>query len=171
MRVGLGFDARPLEDGRPLLLGGVSISDVPGAARPADGDVVCGALAAALLGAAGLGSPRDPRCRGDAEGDVGDSLQELAEAVRRVEEENYQVVNVDVTVLAEGLELERHRRPMAALLAGVLHTAPEAVSVRRGPQGGHLGAGGEGRIAALAAALLNRVEDLDLLHAALRSRG
>lgn len=171
MRVGLGFDARPLEGGHPPVLGGVSISYAPGAAEPAEGDVVCRALASALLGAAGLESAPGLRGPGDDRRGGSDPLRELEEVVRRVEGENYQVVNVDVTVLADGVGLEEHRGEMAALLAGLLHIAPGAVSVKEGPPGGDGWPGGGARVAALAVALLDQMEDLDSLHAALRSRG
>ena len=54
IRVGLGFDVHPFADGRPLVLGGVTIPDAPGLAGHSDADVVAHAVADALLGAAGL---------------------------------------------------------------------------------------------------------------------
>ena len=54
-RVGLGFDVHPSEPGRTLMLGGVEFPGEPGLAGHSDGDVVCHAIADALLGAAALG--------------------------------------------------------------------------------------------------------------------
>ena len=55
LRVGLGIDLHAWDPDRPLVLGGVRFDDEPGLAGHSDGDVVCHALADALLGAAGLG--------------------------------------------------------------------------------------------------------------------
>ena len=55
LRVGIGVDAHALEDGVPLVLGGVEFDDPRGLAGHSDGDVLAHALIDALLGAAGLG--------------------------------------------------------------------------------------------------------------------
>jgi len=54
LRVGIGVDAHALEDGVPLVLGGVSIDHPRGLAGHSDGDVLAHALTDAVLGAAGL---------------------------------------------------------------------------------------------------------------------
>ena len=53
-RVGIGVDAHALEDGVPLVLGGVRIDSPRGLAGHSDGDVIAHALIDAMLGAAGL---------------------------------------------------------------------------------------------------------------------
>ena len=55
LRIGMGVDAHALEDGVPLVLGGVAIDHPRGLAGHSDGDVIAHALTDALLGAAGLG--------------------------------------------------------------------------------------------------------------------
>ena len=54
-RVGIGFDAHQLSQGRPLVLGGVTIPFHKGLSGHSDGDVLVHAIIDALLGAAGLG--------------------------------------------------------------------------------------------------------------------
>ena len=55
MRIGFGYDIHPLVENRPLVLGGVTIPHDKGLSGHSDADVVCHAIADALLGAAGLG--------------------------------------------------------------------------------------------------------------------
>ncbi len=171
MRVGLGYDSHRFDDGRPLVLGGVEIPDHPGLAGHSDGDAVAHAVIDALLGAAGLGDigghfPDDEeRWRG------ADSLELLSRAVRRIEGENYQVVNVDVTVVASTPRVRPHAAAMREALAERLRIDAGHVSVR-GKSNEGLGwiGGGEG-LAVMSVALLDRIEDPDTLHASIRSGG
>ena len=55
MRAGIGFDVHAFDTSRPLILGGVTIPNAPGLAGHSDADVLCHAVADALLGAANLG--------------------------------------------------------------------------------------------------------------------
>ncbi|MGY8815749.1 MAG: 2-C-methyl-D-erythritol 2,4-cyclodiphosphate synthase, partial [Gammaproteobacteria bacterium] len=55
MRIGHGFDAHTFTEGRPLVLGGVTIPHDKGLKAHSDGDAVIHALCDAILGAAGLG--------------------------------------------------------------------------------------------------------------------
>lgn len=171
MRVGLGYDSHRFEDGRPLVLGGVEIPDHPGLAGHSDGDAVAHAVTDALLGGAGLGDigthfPDDDERWRDA-----DSIEMLARAVRRIEGENYQVVNVDVTVVAAGPRLRPHVDAMREALAEPLRVDPGHVSVK-GKSNEGLGWIGSGEgLAVMAVALLDRIEEPDTLHASIRSGG
>lgn len=169
MRVGIGYDSHPFEDTRPLILGGVEIPDHPGLAGHSDGDAVAHAIIDALLGAAGLGSigsrfpDTEPAYRG------ADSLGLLDRVVRLLEGENYQVVNVDVTVVTEAPVLAPLGAEMAMRLAERLHVAPERVSVK-GKRNEGMGWVGRGEgLAVLAVALVDRIRDIDALHASIRS--
>lgn len=153
LRVGQGFDAhRCSEDpARPLVLGGVRIEGVPGLAGHSDADVVCHALADALLGAAGLGDigrhfpDTDPAFAG------ADSLDLLARVRGLVGEAGWTVVNADCTVVCERPRLAGHMGTMAERLSGALG-APVGVKASR-PEG--LGALGRAEgVACLAVALL-----------------
>ena len=156
MRNGIGYDIHPLvQQGRPLVLGGVLIEHTAGLAGDSDGDVLCHALIDALLGAAALGDighhfpPGDERYR-DAR-----SLDLLREAVALVTNAGYAIVNVDATVIAEAPRLSPHIDDIRASLAGALAVDATAVSVKATTADG-LGALGRGEgIAALAIALLD----------------
>jgi 2-C-methyl-D-erythritol 2,4-cyclodiphosphate synthase len=158
MRVGLGYDSHRFVEGRPLILGGVTIEHPFGLAGHSDADAVAHAVTDALLGAAGLGDigrhfpPTDERWR-DA-----DSIGLLHRAGSLAAEQNYQVVNVDVTVICEAPRLADHAAAMCERLAGALGIAPRLVSVKgKSNEGmGWLGRG-EG-VAALAVVLVDRLE-------------
>jgi len=137
------------------------------------GDVVVSAVIDALLGAAGLGGT--PRADPDPSQEGAGSEHALREAVRLVERENYQVVNLDISVVTEDPEISRHFASVSERIAELVHVSPANVAVKHAG-GGRLvwleaAAGGTGGVAAVAVALLNQVADLDALHASIRSGG
>lgn len=158
MRVGLGYDSHRFAEGRRLVLGGVEIAHERGLAGHSDADAVAHAVTDALLGAAGLGDigrhfpPTDEQWR-DA-----DSIELLRRAAHLAAERNYQVVNVDVTVVCEAPKIGTHADAMCERLADALVIAPAAVSVKgKTNEGmGWIGAG-EG-VAAMAVVLVDRVD-------------
>ncbi len=171
MRVGVGYDSHRFDDARPLVLGGVRIPGARGLSGHSDGDAVAHAVVDALLGAAGLGSigarfpDTDPEWKG------ANSLRLLERTIRWVEERNLQVVNVDVTVVAESPRISPHAAAMSETLSRFLHIAPEAVTVK-GKSNEGMGWIGRGEgIAVMAVALLDQIEDIDALHASIRAGG
>lgn len=171
MRVGLGYDSHPFDPARPLRLGGVTVPDHPGLGGHSDGDAVLHAVVDALLGAVGMGSIGDLFPDTDPDLAEADSLPMLQEAVRRIEGENYQVVNVDVTVICESPRVSPHAAAMSACMAAAMHVPPGAVNVR-GKTNEGMGWTGHGEgIAVLAVALVDSIRDLDTLHASIRSGG
>ena len=159
MRVGIGYDSHGFAAGRQLILGGVRIPFEQGLAGHSDADVVAHAVTDAILGAAALGDigthfpPDDERWR-DA-----DSIELLRHAARILEERNYQVVNVDVTVIAEQPKLGPHVAAMRERLADALSISPDNVSVK-GKTNERMGWVGRGEgIAGMAVALIDAVKD------------
>ncbi|NJD09784.1 MAG: 2-C-methyl-D-erythritol 2,4-cyclodiphosphate synthase [Gemmatimonadetes bacterium] len=157
MRVGTGYDSHRFAAGRRLVLGGVIIAHEFGLAGHSDAGVVAHAVTDAILGAAGAGDigrhfpPADARWR-DA-----DSLSLLRTAAAIIAEDNYQVVNVDVTVVCESPRLATHIEAMRQALAGALGIAPRLVSVK-GKSNEGMGWIGRGEgIAALAVALVHAI--------------
>jgi 2-C-methyl-D-erythritol 2,4-cyclodiphosphate synthase len=156
LRVGNGFDAHRLVAGRPLHLGGVEVPHGRGLEGHSDGDCVLHAVCDALLGAAGQGDmgrhfpSREARWRGVAS-------RVFVEEVRRILlGEGFEVLNVDVTVVAQEPVLAPHLQPMRAAIASFLGVDEARVSVKA-KSTDHLGALGRGEgIAAIATALLLR---------------
>jgi 2-C-methyl-D-erythritol 2,4-cyclodiphosphate synthase len=160
MRVGHGYDSHRFAEGRRLVLGGVEIPAERGLHGHSDADAVAHAVTDALLGAAGLGDigrhfpPSDPSWK-DA-----DSMQLLDRVVRLLEAQGYQVVNVDVTVVAESPRIGPYAARMQERIAGVLDIAPHYVSVK-GKSNEGMGWIGRGEgIAVWAVALVDRIADL-----------
>src|SRR5262245_42520542 len=155
-RVGTGFDAHALEEGVPLVLGGVRVEHPRGLAGHSDGDVLAHALTDALLGAAGLEDigalfpSDDPKLAG------ADSLELLAQAWKRIQENGWQLANADVILVGEAPRLAPLRDEMRRRLAEALGVDPELIAVRATTTDG-LGFAGRGEgLAAQAVALLVR---------------
>lgn len=151
-RSGLGFDLHPLVDGRPLVLGGITVPGERGLGGHSDADVLTHAVCEALLGALALGDlgrmfpDTDPRWKGV-------SSQILLEGVMAaIGKRGARLVNVDVTVICQAPRLGPHLPAMAERLAGTMGVEAERVSVKaKSPE--HLGLLGRGEgIAALAIA-------------------
>ena len=151
-RVGLGFDVHPRQEGRPLLLAGVSFEGEQGLAGHSDGDAVCHAVADALLGAAALGDvgehfpDTDPATVG-----IG-GLKLLGMTVVILAGSGLRPSGCDVTVICEQPAIGPRREEMRDRLAGVLWIELDRISVKASrPEG--LGLSGEG-IGCLAIATL-----------------
>lgn len=171
MRIGQGYDSHRFAEGRKLILGGVEIPGDRGLAGHSDADAVAHAITDALLGAAGLGDIGRHFPPSDDTWKDADSLQLLARAVRLLEGRNYQVVNVDVTVIAEWPKIGPHAPAMQEKVAGVLGISPEHVSIK-GKTNETMGwIGRREGIAVLAVALIDDLEDQDVVHALHRRSG
>ena len=127
LRVGIGVDAHAFADGVPLVLAGVRFEHPRGLAGHSDGDVITHALIDALLGAAGVGDigtlfPSDESTPAGI-----DSLDLLRDAVARVREAGYELVNADCVLIGEQPRIAERRREMESRLSEV---AGGPVSVR-----------------------------------------
>lgn len=161
MRIGQGYDSHRFVAGRRLVLGGVEIPHDRGLGGHSDADAVAHAITDAILGAAGLGDIGQHFPPSDEQWKDADSMELLGRALHLLEEENYQVVNVDVTIVAETPKVGPHASAMCARLAEVLGVSPKQLSVK-GKSNEGMGWIGRGEgIAALAVALIDRIEDQD----------
>jgi 2-C-methyl-D-erythritol 2,4-cyclodiphosphate synthase len=151
---GIGWDSHRLVEGRPLVLGGVTIPYERGLAGHSDADVLTHAVMDALLGAAALGDigghfpDTDERFAG------ADSLVLLGEVVAMVRERGLRIAHVDTTVVMERPRMAPHRDAIRDSLAAALDVKPAQVNVKAstGEGMGFVGRG-EG-VAALAVATL-----------------
>ena len=115
-RIGEGWDVHALVPGRKLVLGGVEIEHTSGLLGHSDADVLLHAITDAVLGAAGLGDIGRHFPDTDAQFKGADSRVLLQEAMRRVREKGWELLNVDSTIVAQAPKLAPH---MAAINAGV----------------------------------------------------
>jgi 2-C-methyl-D-erythritol 2,4-cyclodiphosphate synthase len=149
-RTGLGFDLHPLVEGRPLVLGGVTVPGARGLGGHSDADVLAHAIGEALLGALALGDlgrhfpDTDPRYAGVS------SLVLLRAVMELLVAKGAHLVNVDATVICQSPRLGPFLSEMAERLAETLAVGPGRVSVKaKSPE--HLGLlGREEGIAAMA---------------------
>lgn len=129
-RTGLGWDNHRIVQGRPLILGGVSISSDFGLDGHSDADVLSHAITDAILGAATLGDigmhfpDSDPRWKGAG------SLLFLKHARDLAVQLGFSVVHVDSTVILERPKLKDYRLPIREQLAATLELALDRVSVK-----------------------------------------
>ena len=155
-RIGTGFDAHRLVDGRPLMLGGVHVAHPRGLEGHSDGDCLLHAVCDAILGALGEGDmgrhfpSTDARWKGVA------SLRFLEDVAGLLRERGYAVGNLDATVIAQSPALAPHLAAMRDRIAQALAAPVDAVSVKAKSTDG-LGALGRSEgIAAQAVVLLQR---------------
>ncbi len=130
LRVGQGFDVHALVEGRPLIIGGVTIPHTHGLLGHSDADVLLHALTDAILGGAGLGDigrhfpDTDPTYKG------ADSRVLLQAAMAKVAQAGWSVVNVDATIHAQSPKMRPHAGAMAANIAQDLTIRPQEVNIK-----------------------------------------
>src|SRR2546429_7203210 len=154
IRCGTGYDAHRLAAGRKLILGGVEIPHERGLDGHSDADVLCHAIAHALLGAIG-------------EGDIGHHFPNTDESIRGIStlemlqkvnsllgQKDARAVNIDATLIAEAPKIAPHIPAMRARIAAVLNLEISRVSIKATTNEG-LGAIGRGEgMAAMAVATI-----------------
>jgi 2-C-methyl-D-erythritol 2,4-cyclodiphosphate synthase len=129
-RIGFGYDAHRLVEGRPLILGGISIPFAKGLLGHSDADVLTHAVIDAILGALARGDighhfpDTDPAYK-----DM-QSLRMLEQVLRWVQEAGYQVNNVDSTIVAQKPKLAPHIPDIQARLSEILQLPVHQISVK-----------------------------------------
>lgn len=155
-RIGQGFDVHALVEGRPLIIGGVTIPFARGLLGHSDADVLLHAITDALLGAAGLGDIGRHFPDTDSKWKGADSRVLLRESMMLVAAARWRVVNVDCTVIAQAPKIAPHADSMRANIAADLGIDAACVNIK-GKTTEALGFTGRGEgIAAQAAVLLQR---------------
>jgi len=130
VRCGIGYDLHRLVEGRPLVVGGITVPFDKGPAGHSDGDVLAHALCDALLGAAGLGDigrhfpDTDPRWKG------ANSLMFLEHARKLLDDKRFRIDYVDAVVIMEKPKLGPHFPQMREVLAKSLGVSPETIHLK-----------------------------------------
>jgi len=130
IRVGMGYDVHRFKDGGDVILGGVKIDYEQGLEAHSDGDVVLHALCDALLGAAALGyigklfPDTDPEFKG------ADSRVLLRHVYSIVQNKGYQLVNADVTIIAQAPKMAPHIVAMCQNIADDLAVDIDCINVK-----------------------------------------
>lgn len=155
MRIGQGFDVHPLVAGRDLIIGGVKIPYAKGLQGHSDADVLIHAICDACLGAAGLGDIGKHFPDTDSQYKNIDSRLLLRRVRESLQRNNWGVVNVDATIVAQAPKMAPHIAQMCANVAADLGVAVGCINVKATTTE-NLGFAGRGEgIAAQAVVLLN----------------
>lgn len=130
IRIGQGFDVHQLVEGRPCIIGGVTIPYEKGLLGHSDADVLLHAISDAILGALALGDigrhfPDDDQAFKDA-----DSLELLRQVWAMAKERGYSLGNVDATIIAQKPKMAPHIPQMVEIIAGALEASAEQVNVK-----------------------------------------
>ena len=130
IRVGTGYDVHAFCEGDSLVLGGIKIPFNKAFAAHSDGDVLIHAICDALLGALALGDigqhfpPNDDKWKGC------DSSIFLKHIVELVEEQGYQVNNIDCTIICEKPKMQPHIITVRENLANIMDLDINQVSIK-----------------------------------------
>jgi 2-C-methyl-D-erythritol 2,4-cyclodiphosphate synthase len=153
-RVGIGYDSHRFIEGRPLILGGLTIPHGRGLAGHSDADAVAHALTDAILGAAGAGNIGQLFPDNDPQWKDADSMELLRTAHELVLGRGYTLTQADLTVITEQPKLTPHLGPMGSALALRLGLATGTINVKAKTNEG-MGFIGRGEgLAVIAVALL-----------------
>jgi 2-C-methyl-D-erythritol 2,4-cyclodiphosphate synthase len=158
-KIGFGYDVHKLTQGQIIVLGGLKISHNKTAIAHSDGDVIIHAIMDALLGAAGLNDigyyfpDTDPDIKN------ADSRELLKAVIVLIRKEGYEVGNVDVTLCAEAPKLSEYIEDIKYILAGLLQTSANSVSIKATTNEKLGFIGSEEGIACYAVALIKSIND------------
>ena len=129
-RIGHGYDVHKLEEGKKFIIGGIEIDHDKGAVGHSDADVVIHVICDALLGALSLGDigkhfpDTDDKYKGI------DSKILLQKVLKLVQEEKYQISNVDVTILLQKPKLRNYIDSMRDTLSNIMKINKSQISVK-----------------------------------------
>ena len=130
IRIGNGYDAHRLVEGRPLILGGVEIDHPTGLLGHSDADVLAHAIMDAMLGALALGSIGDHFP--DTDGTYKDisSLILLRKTHDLINQKGYRIGNIDSVVAAQAPKLKPHIAAIRKSLAECMGIPDSLISVK-----------------------------------------
>ena len=129
-RIGHGYDVHRLEEGADFWIGGIKLEHTKGAVGHSDADVVIHVICDALLGALNLRdigfhfSDTDKKYKGI------DSKKLLKKVIDMVRKKNYEINNIDVTVMAEYPKLSPHINEMQNVLSRVMEIEKNLLSIK-----------------------------------------
>ena len=130
MRIGMGYDVHRLSAGRKLIIGGVDIPCEKGLLGHSDADVLLHAIMDALLGAAALGDIGSHFPDTDPEYEGISSIRLLEHVGRLLEEHQYQIGNIDATIIAQKPKMAPHIEQMRCNVAEALGIDVDQVNIK-----------------------------------------
>jgi 2-C-methyl-D-erythritol 2,4-cyclodiphosphate synthase len=150
IRIGYGFDSHQFRPGIPLKIGGIRLTHDQGLGGHSDGDVLLHAITDALLGAiaapdiGALFPPSDPKWKG------ADSVIFLHEALKRVRDSGYKVINVDASLILTAPKIGPHAAAIRTRVAELLGVHCDYVGLKaKTPEGLNLDSAAIAHVAVL----------------------
>ncbi len=129
-RIGQGFDVHQFAEGRPLIIGGVTIPYEKGLAGHSDADVLLHAISDACLGAIGEGDIGKHFPDTDLKFKGADSAKLMEHVWQLVKSKGYELVNADCTIIAQKPKMAPYIEQMCTRIAELLEAAPEQINVK-----------------------------------------
>lgn len=129
-RIGYGYDVHAMREGEPFILGGIEIPHHQGTFGHSDADVLIHSICDALLGAVCMGDIGQLFPDNDMQYKGIDSKILLKEVIRRLDEENYKIGNIDSTVCLQLPKLKPHIPKMREVLAEVMNIEVNQISIK-----------------------------------------
>ena len=130
MRVGHGYDAHTFIEGKPLVLGGVTIPYDKGLKAHSDGDAVIHSLCDAILGAAAMGDIGTYYPDTDDKYKNIDSRLLLRDIIKKIKEKGYKICNADITILAQAPRLLPYVKDMRQVLSEDMNISIDDINVK-----------------------------------------
>lgn len=130
MRIGIGYDVHRLVEGRPLIIGGVTIEHTKGLLGHSDADVLVHAIMDGIIGALGLGDigkyfpDTDEIYKGIS------SIKLLAEVYELLLKKEYQIGNIDATIIAQNPKMAPYIDQMVSNITTVLGCETHQVNIK-----------------------------------------
>lgn len=129
-RIGQGFDVHQLTEGRPLIIGGITIPYEKGLLGHSDADVLLHTISDACLGAIGEGDIGRHFPDTDPEFKDADSAKLMEHVWQLVKDRGYELVNADCTIIAQMPKMAPYIQQMKERIAELLNAAPEQINVK-----------------------------------------
>lgn len=130
MRIGMGYDVHKLVEGRKLIIGGVEIPHHLGLLGHSDADVLLHSIMDSLLGAAALGDigkhfpDTDPKYKGIS------SLELLSQVRDLLKQNNYSIVNIDATIIAQKPKMAPYIPNMIKNISSTLNIYENQINIK-----------------------------------------
>lgn len=129
-RIGHGYDVHQFADDRKLILGGVTIPYEKGLLGHSDADVLVHAIMDSLLGAAALGDIGTHFPDNDPQYEGADSIGLLRNVCELLHQKNYEIANIDATVIAQQPRLKPYIEVMRQIIAHAMQLDFDCVSIK-----------------------------------------
>ena len=129
-RIGQGFDVHQLTEGRPLIIGGITIPYEKGLLGHSDADVLLHTITDACLGAIGEGDIGRHFPDTDPEFKDADSAKLMEHVWQLVKDRGYELVNADCTIIAQKPKMAPYIQQMKERIAELLNASPQQINVK-----------------------------------------